>query len=189
MRDYVVEGNTVRQLERVYREPFSRPVSETVRKNREKAAHMNVGYVAFLLLMAGILFVGCTAYINLRNQITEKQKTVESLQSKVAAMKLANDEEYDRIMGSVDMEEIKKIAVQAFQAIDGEGYARVDFFVEKGTDRIFLNEINTLPGFTKISMFPMLWEAAGLSYPDTIERIIELGYERYYDQNNRQAML
>ena len=56
MRDYVVEGNTVRLLERVYREPFSRPVSETVRKNREKAAHMNVGYVAFLLLMAGILF-------------------------------------------------------------------------------------------------------------------------------------
>lgn len=111
MRDYVVEGNTVRQLERVYREPFSRPVSETVRKNREKAAHMNVGYVAFLLLMAGILFVGCTAYINLRNQITEKQKTVEGLQSKVAAMKLANDEEYDRIMGSVDMEEIKKIAM------------------------------------------------------------------------------
>ena len=101
MRDYVVEGNTVRQLERVYREPFSRTVSETVRKNREKAAHMNVGYVAFLLLMAGILFVGCTAYINLRNQITEK----------VAAMKLANDEEYDRIMGSVDMEEIKKIAM------------------------------------------------------------------------------
>ena len=86
-------------------------------------------------------------------------------------------------------EEIKKIAVEAFQAIDGEGYARVDFFVEKNTNRILLNEINTLPGFTKISMFPMLWEAAGLSYPDTIERIIELGYERYYDQNNRQAML
>ena len=80
-------------------------------------------------------------------------------------------------------------AVKAFQAIDGEGYARVDFFVDKNTDSIYLNEINTLPGFTKISMFPMLWQASGLSYPDTIERIIELGYERYYDQNNRQAML
>ena len=86
-------------------------------------------------------------------------------------------------------EKIKKIAVQAFQAIDGEGYARVDFFVDKKTDEIYLNEINTLPGFTKISMFPMLWEAAGLSYPDVIERIIELGYERYNYQNNRQAML
>jgi uncharacterized protein HemX len=115
MRDYVVEGNTVRELERIYREPFSKPVSETVKKNREKAAHMNAGYVAFLLLMAGILFIGCTAYINLRNQITQKQKNVESLQSKVAAIKLANDEEYDRIMGSVDMEEIKKIAMTDLQ--------------------------------------------------------------------------
>ena len=86
-------------------------------------------------------------------------------------------------------EEIKDIAVKAFQAIDGEGYARVDFFVGKDDGKIYLNEINTLPGFTKISMFPMLWEASGLSYPDTIERIIELGYERYNDQNNRQAML
>ena len=86
-------------------------------------------------------------------------------------------------------EEIRELAVNAFRAIDGEGYARIDFFVEKGTDKVYINEINTLPGFTKISMFPMLWEAAGLSYPDTIERIIELGYERYYDQNNRQAML
>ncbi len=86
-------------------------------------------------------------------------------------------------------DKIRKIAVEAYQAIDGEGFARVDFFVEKGTDKIYLNEINTIPGFTKISMFPMLWEAAGLSYPDTIERIIELGYERYNDQNNRQAML
>ena len=86
-------------------------------------------------------------------------------------------------------DEIRDIAVKAYEAIDGEGFARVDFFVEKGTDRIFLNEINTLPGFTKISMFPMLWEAAGVSYAETIERIIELGYERNNDQNNRQAML
>ena len=84
---------------------------------------------------------------------------------------------------------IKDIAVKAYQAIDGEGYARVDFFVDKNTGEIFLNEINTLPGFTKISMFPMLWQASGLSYPDVIERIIELGYERYNYQNNRQAML
>ena len=86
-------------------------------------------------------------------------------------------------------EEIRDIAVKAYEAIDGEGFARVDFFVDKKTGEIYLNEINTIPGFTKISMFPMLWEAAGLSYPNTIERIIELGYERYNDQNNRQAML
>lgn len=111
MRDYIIEGNTVRELEREYIKPFKKPVSDTVQKNREKAAHMNAGYVAFLLLMAGILFIGCTAYINLRNEITEKQKNVERLQSRVAALKLENDEEYDRIMGNVDMEEIKKIAM------------------------------------------------------------------------------
>ncbi len=111
MRDYIIEGNTVRELEREYVQPFKKPVSDTVQKNREKAAHMNVGYVAFLLLMAGILFIGCTAYINLRNEITEKQKSVERLQSQVASLKLSNDEEYDRIIGNVDMEEIKKIAM------------------------------------------------------------------------------
>ena len=111
MKDYIVEGNTVREIEREYRQPFRKPVSDTVKKNREKAAHMNAGYVAFLLLMAGVLFVGCTMYINLRNEITSRQKSVESLQSRVAALKLEHDEEYDRIMGNVDMEEIKKIAM------------------------------------------------------------------------------
>ena len=111
MKEYIVEGNTVREIERDYSAPFKKPVSETVKKNREKAAHMNLGYVAFLLVMAIVLFVGCTAYINPRNEITEKQKTVEGLQSKVASLKLENDEEYDRIIGNVDMEEIKKIAM------------------------------------------------------------------------------
>lgn len=110
MREYVIEGNTVREIEREYERPF-RPVSDTVKKNREKAAHMDAGYVAFLLFMAGVLFIGCTAYINLRNDITERQKQVESLQSRVAALKLENDEEYDRIIGNVDMEEIKKTAM------------------------------------------------------------------------------
>ena len=111
MKDYIIEGNTVRQIERDYRQPFRKPVSDTVQKNREKAARMNAGYVAFLLLMAGVLFIGCTMYINLRNEITERQKSVERLQSRVAALKLENDEEYDRIIGNVDMEEIKKIAM------------------------------------------------------------------------------
>ncbi|MBO5552212.1 MAG: cell division protein FtsL [Lachnospiraceae bacterium] len=111
MKEYIVEGNTVREIERDYSQPFKKPVSETVKKNREKAAHMNMGYVAFLLFMALVLFLGCTAYINLRNQITEKQKTVESLQTKVSSLKLENDEKYDRIIGNVDMEEIKKIAM------------------------------------------------------------------------------
>lgn len=85
-------------------------------------------------------------------------------------------------------EKIKEIAIGAYKAIDGEGFARVDFFVEKETGKIYLNEINTIPGFTKISMFPMLWEAAGLSYAEIIERIIELGYERHNDKNYGQTV-
>lgn len=76
-------------------------------------------------------------------------------------------------------EEIRKIAVKAYSALDCSGFARVDFFIEKGTNRILLNEINTIPGFTKFSMFPLLWAEAGVSYPELIEYIIKLGIERY----------
>jgi D-alanine-D-alanine ligase len=56
--------------------------------------------------------------------------------------------------------------------------ARVDFFVEKDTNRVYLNELNTIPGFTKISMYPKLWEASGLPYPKLVDRLIELAMER-----------
>lgn len=82
-------------------------------------------------------------------------------------------------------EQIREYAKKAYMAIDGEGYARVDFFIDRDTQKLYLNEINTIPGFTSFSMFPLLWEAAGLSYSATIERIIELGYERYNAKNNR----
>ncbi len=79
-------------------------------------------------------------------------------------------------------EEIKAIAVEAYQLLDCSGYARVDFFLERGTNKIYLNEINTIPGFTKYSMFPLLWAKAGLPYPELIERIINLGFERYHSR-------
>ncbi|MBR5229407.1 MAG: D-alanine--D-alanine ligase [Firmicutes bacterium] len=82
-------------------------------------------------------------------------------------------------------EEIRSLAVRAYKAVDGEGFARVDFFIDKDTGKLYLNEINTIPGFTKYSMFPLLWEDAGVSYAETIERIIELGYERYNIKNSR----
>ena len=88
-----------------------------------------------------------------------------------------------------DREEIRRMAVKACKAIGGEGYCRVDFFKDRKTGRLYLNEINTIPGFTKYSMFPLLWEAAGVNYPQIVERIIELGYERYYAKNHREAML
>jgi D-alanine-D-alanine ligase len=74
---------------------------------------------------------------------------------------------------------IRAMAVQAFQACDCAGLARVDFLMEPGRNgRIYLNEINTLPGFTAISMYPKLWEASGLPYPKLIDRLIELALER-----------
>lgn len=76
-------------------------------------------------------------------------------------------------------EEIRRLAIAAFRAIGASGYARVDFFVEKGTNRLFVNEINTVPGFTNISMYPKLWEATEIKYSRLIERLIELGLERH----------
>lgn len=71
------------------------------------------------------------------------------------------------------IEEIRKLAVRAFKAIDGKGLARVDFFLEKETNKIYINEINTIPGFTKISMYPKLFEAVGISYSELLDRLIE----------------
>lgn len=73
---------------------------------------------------------------------------------------------------------VREYAVRAYKAIDCAGMARVDFFVEKDTDRIYLNEVNTIPGFTKISMYPKLWEASGLPYNKLVDRLIELAMER-----------
>jgi D-alanine-D-alanine ligase len=73
---------------------------------------------------------------------------------------------------------IREYAVRAYKAIDCAGMARVDFFVEEDTNRIYLNELNTIPGFTKISMYPKLWEASGLSYAKIVDRLIELAMER-----------
>jgi D-alanine-D-alanine ligase len=80
--------------------------------------------------------------------------------------------------------QIREMAVAAFRACDLAGLARVDFLMEPdGKRRIYLNEVNTLPGFTQISMYPKLWEATGLKYRDLITRLIELGMERQQEKN------
>jgi D-alanine-D-alanine ligase len=76
-------------------------------------------------------------------------------------------------------EELRRLAVAAFQAVECSGMARVDFFLEKKTNRILLNEINTIPGFTNISMYPKMCEASGLTYPRLLDRLIELAFERH----------
>ena len=73
---------------------------------------------------------------------------------------------------------IQDLAVRAYQATDCAGMARVDFLIARDTGQLYLNEINTIPGFTKISMFPKLWEASGLPYPDLIAKLFDLALER-----------
>ena len=80
------------------------------------------------------------------------------------------------------IEQIQRDAVTAFRAIDGSGLARVDFFVERGTNRVIINEINTMPGFTSISMYPKLWQASGISFSELIDRLIQLAIERHRDK-------
>jgi D-alanine-D-alanine ligase len=75
-------------------------------------------------------------------------------------------------------DQIRDYAVRAYKAVDCAGMARVDFFVERDTNVIHLNELNTIPGFTKISMYPKLWEASGLPYSKLVDRLIELALER-----------
>jgi D-alanine-D-alanine ligase len=81
---------------------------------------------------------------------------------------------------------IQELGIAAFKALSCSGLARVDFFLEKGTNRLYINEINTIPGFTEISMYPKLWAASGLPFPRLLERLIELGFERH---RSRKACL
>ncbi len=82
---------------------------------------------------------------------------------------------------------IQELAVRAFLALDCAGMARVDFFVERKTGEVYVNELNTIPGFTPISMYPKLWEASGLSYPELVDRLIELALERYRDKSRNRT--
>lgn len=110
-----IHGNAVRKLdERVYapEERRKKPISNTARKNREKARHMNLGYVLFLscaVIAAGFIL---TIYIGLQSDITNSIKNISRLESQLNALKLDNDEEYSRITSSVDLEEVKRVAIQ-----------------------------------------------------------------------------
>ena len=76
-----------------------------------------------------------------------------------------------------NMENIRRMAVEAFKGIDGKGLSRVDFFIDRNSGEIFINEINTLPGFTNISMYPKMWEATGLPYTELIDKLIDLAID------------
>jgi D-alanine-D-alanine ligase len=81
---------------------------------------------------------------------------------------------------------VQQLAIRAFQAVDCSGLARVDFLMDPKTRKLYVNEINTMPGFTSISMYPKLWAASGVSYPELIEKLIQLGLERHADKKKNQ---
>ncbi|HSE41300.1 MAG TPA: D-alanine--D-alanine ligase family protein [Acidobacteriota bacterium] len=82
---------------------------------------------------------------------------------------------------------IQDLSIRAFHAIGCSGMGRVDLFLERGTGKFYLNEINTIPGFTNISMYPKLWEVSGLSFADLLNRLLELGLERHRDQASNET--
>jgi D-alanine-D-alanine ligase len=83
-------------------------------------------------------------------------------------------------------ESIRQYALRAYRLIDCAGMARVDFLLEKETQQVYLNEVNTIPGFTQISMYPKLWEASGLPYPQLLDRLIELALQRKAERDRTQ---
>jgi D-alanine-D-alanine ligase len=80
------------------------------------------------------------------------------------------------------IEKVQRLSVDAFRALELSGMARVDFFVDGQTNALFLNEVNTIPGFTSISMYPKMWEASGLPYPALLDRLLTLALERHADK-------
>jgi D-alanine-D-alanine ligase len=82
-------------------------------------------------------------------------------------------------LGASETAEVRRMAIEAFKAVEGSGMARVDFFLSRDTGTLFVNEVNTIPGFTTISMYPKMWEASGVPYPALLDRLIQLAIERH----------
>ena len=89
-------------------------------------------------------------------------------------------------LSKAETKNVQQLAISAFKAVDCSGLARVDFLMDPKSRKMYLNEINTMPGFTAISMYPKLWAATGLAYPDLIERLIRLGQERHEEKKRNQ---
>jgi D-alanine-D-alanine ligase len=85
-------------------------------------------------------------------------------------------------LSASEAREARELGVRVFQAVDASGYARIDLLMDRKTGKMYVNEINTIPGFTSISMFPKLWQAAGLDYDDLLTRLVELGLERHHQR-------
>jgi D-alanine-D-alanine ligase len=80
------------------------------------------------------------------------------------------------------VDQVKRLSIEAFKAIDGAGMSRVDFLIERGSSKVYVNEVNTIPGFTTISMFAKLWAASGVTYPELLDRLIALAVQRHAEK-------
>jgi D-alanine-D-alanine ligase len=92
-------------------------------------------------------------------------------------------------ISDAQMADVRRLALAAFRAVDGAGMSRVDFLMDGGSGAIYLNEVNTIPGFTTISMYPKLWEASGLPYPDLVGRLIALALERHAEKQQLRTSI
>lgn len=141
---YYVQGNTVRKLD-VTREIERRPqpkISNRTRKNREKAKHMSAGYVFYLcvaLVVTGFILIN---YIRLQSDITNSVQHISKLEKELNDLKLANDEEYSRITSSVDLEEIKRIAIQEL-GMQYAGEGQIISFASESND--YVKQIADIP--------------------------------------------
>ena len=82
-------------------------------------------------------------------------------------------------------DEIRELAIRAYKALGCSGLTRVDFFLERNTGKVYLNEVNTMPGFTEISMYPKLWEATGIPYSQLIDKLIQLALDKFNKKHNK----
>lgn len=143
-KNIYVQGNTVRKLNTYENEAEApkRELSHAIRKNRDKAVHMNFAYVLFLsvaLLFAGFVLIG---YIQLQYEMTSSAKNISLLESRLNSIRLDNDEEYNRILSSVDLEEIKKIAIEEL----GMQYAKEGQIVEiSGEESDYVRQYADIP--------------------------------------------
>lgn len=139
-----VEGNTVRKLQVLpdeMPEYGRKKLSNTARKNRDKAAHMNPGYVLFLTAAMVLTGYFCLNYLQLQSDITNKVKNISRLEKELTELRAQNDEEYNRIMGTVDLEEVKRIAMEEL----GMEYASEDQIVNyKGESSDYVRQMKEL---------------------------------------------
>ena len=93
------------------------------------------------------------------------------------------------VLTTAQAAEIRRLAIEAYRAIEGAGMARVDFLLSRSTGRLYVSEVNTIPGFTTISMFAKLWEATGLDYAQLLDRLIELAFDRHRERRQLRTSL